>query len=82
MRSPTSVLYLVAQYDKVSRVRKTAIEKLSKSSSPKNYASLFETAVGDSSYLVAAAALKALNEADAKRALELAKQFEQFGNQK
>ena len=75
-----SALADLAQHDKVSHVRKEAIEKLSKSSAPKNYTSLFETAVGDSSYLVAAAALKALNEADAKRALELAKQFEQFGN--
>ena len=47
----------LAQHDKVSEVRRSAILKLSKSTSASQYTSLFETAIGDSSYEVAGAAL-------------------------
>ncbi|MES2621404.1 MAG: M1 family metallopeptidase [Bacteroidota bacterium] len=70
----------VAKSDPSSWVRKAAIEKLSKSSSDSAYISLFETAIGDSSYAVVAASLKALNETDSKRALQVAKQFEKEMN--
>jgi len=70
----------LAQHDKASSVRRSAILKLSKSSSASQYGSLFETAIGDSSYQVASAALKALNDVDSKKALEIAKQFEKAEN--
>ena len=70
----------LAQQDKVSAVRKSAILKLSKSSSALQYTSLFETTLGDSSYEVAGAALKALNAVDSTKALKAAKQFEKIEN--
>ncbi len=66
--------------DKESTVRRSAILKLSKSTSASQYISLYETAIGDSSYEVAGAALKALNGVDAKKALVVAKQFEKEEN--
>ena len=66
----------LAKYDKESAVRSTAINKLAKSSSPSKYTALFETAVGDSSYEVASAAMKAMEEADSKQAMALAKKME------
>lgn len=69
-----------AKSDPISWVRKAAIEKLSKSTSDSAYIPLFETAIGDSSYVVVAAALKALNEADSKKAMQVAKQFEKEMN--
>lgn len=62
----------LARSDKSSKVRRAAIEKLSKSSSPENYVAVFEAAVGDSSYDVASTALKALNTADTAKALSVA----------
>lgn len=61
-------------------MRREAVTKLSKSSFASKYAGLFETLVGDSSYEVAAAGLKALGEAEPKKALALAKQFENEKN--
>ncbi len=66
----------LAKEDKESAVRKEAIDKLSKSKDPSKYSVLFETAVGDSSYGVASAGLKALAEANSKKAMEIAKQME------
>ena len=70
----------MALHDKKSNVRRSGILKLSKSSSASQYSSVFETAIGDSSYEVAASALKALNEVEPKKALEVAKQFEKAAN--
>ena len=78
-----SVLAIIADLaarDKESTVRRSAILKLSKSSSALQFTSLYETAIGDSSYEVAGAALKALNGVDAKKALVVAKQFEKDEN--
>ncbi len=66
----------LARNDKKSEVRTAAIERLSKSTSASKYVALFENAVGDSSYMVVAAALKALNEQDSKKAMTYARQFE------
>jgi aminopeptidase N len=71
-----AVVEKLAKSDSFSSVRKEALEKLSKSTSAKNYAMLFQISTGDSSYEVAAAALKALTEVDSKKALAFAKQFE------
>ncbi len=70
----------LAMHDKASTVRRSAILKLSKSGLASQYDSLFEIAIGDSSYEVAGAALKALNGVDSKKALEVAKQFEKMEN--
>ncbi len=70
----------IAKNDKVSSVRTAAIGALAKLPDASKYASLFETAVGDSSYEVSAAALKALEDADSKRSMEVAKQFENEKN--
>ncbi len=75
-----AVIAGLVQHDKISTVRRSAILKLSKSTAPAQYTSLFETAIGDSSYEVAASALKALNAVDSKKALEVAKQFENVDN--
>ncbi|HLP21839.1 MAG TPA: M1 family metallopeptidase, partial [Chitinophagales bacterium] len=66
--------------DKVSTVRRSAILKLSKQPTAVDYKAYYETAIGDSSYEVAASALKAINEVDTKKALEIAKQFEKSDN--
>lgn len=65
-----------AANDPNSHVREVAIERLSKSGSAAKYADLFEKAVGDSSYSVAAEGLRALNEQDSKKAMGYARQFE------
>ena len=70
----------IAKNDKVSSVRSAAIDALAKLPEASKYAAVFETAVGDSSYEVSAAALKALEDADSKRAMEIAKQFENEKN--
>lgn len=75
-----ATLKSMALNDKVSAVRRSAILKLSKADGAEKYSSLFETAIGDSSYDVAATALKALNDVDAKKALVIAKQFEKTEN--
>jgi aminopeptidase N len=67
-------------HDKHSHVRKAALDKLSKSAAASKYTALFETMVGDSSYEVSAAALKALNAQDSKKAIQLAKGFENEKN--
>ncbi len=66
----------LAKYDKESAVRSEAITKLGKSSNPSKYTALFEAAVGDSSYAVASSAIKALEEADNKEAMQTAKKME------
>jgi aminopeptidase N len=65
-----------AKADKVSSVRTAAVKALAKLSNTGKYADLFETVVGDSSYEVSAEALKALEDADSRRAMEMAKKFE------
>ncbi|MDB5283107.1 MAG: Peptidase rane alanine aminopeptidase [Bacteroidota bacterium] len=70
------IILNLAKTDKESSVRKSAVDKLGKSSSASKYTAFLETAVGDSSYEVAGAALKALDEADSKKAMLVAKQFE------
>ncbi|MFN8287258.1 MAG: M1 family metallopeptidase [Chitinophagales bacterium] len=69
-------LEILARTDKNSQVRTSAIERLSKSPAAGKYTDLYEFSIGDSSYLVVAAALKALNEQDSKKAMSYAKQFE------
>ncbi len=78
--SALTIIADLAQRDKMSTVRRSAILRLMKSSSASQFISLFETAIGDSSYEVAATALKALNGVDSKKALEVAKQFENAEN--
>lgn len=75
-----SVIEHLAKTDKVSSVRKAALDKLAKSPNPSAYSSLFESAVGDSSYEVAAAALKALEDADSKKAMAVARSLENEKN--
>ncbi|HWB64737.1 MAG TPA: M1 family aminopeptidase, partial [Chitinophagales bacterium] len=66
----------LAKNDKESAVRRAAIDKLAKAKNPAKYTALFEAAIGDSSYEVDAAALRALEKADSKKAMEIAKQLE------
>ncbi len=75
-----NILAGIINTDKVSSVRRSAILKLSKATDNIKYKPYYETAVGDSSYEVAAAAIKAINGVDSKRALEIAKQFENTDN--
>ncbi len=70
----------LVQRDKASTVRRSALLKLSASNAAEKYKAVFETAVGDSSYEVAATALKSLNEVDSKKALEIAKGLEKVDN--
>lgn len=70
----------MALHDKISSVREQAINKLNKAANPEKYINVFETAVGDSSYEVEAAALKALDNADPKQAMQLAKQLDKEKN--
>ncbi len=70
----------LALHDSNSHVRTAAIQRLSKAGKASDYTQLFETAVGDSSYMVAGAALKALVTADSKRAMDFAKEFENQKN--
>jgi len=78
--SLVAVIQNLAQTDKISAVRKAALEKLSKLSNASKFTSLYETAVGDSSYEVAALALKKLDDLDSKKAMQYAKQFENERN--
>lgn len=66
--------------DKSSRVRTAAIEKLSDSEKKDEYTAEYEKQTGDSSYEVAATALVALKTADEKKALQIAKIFENEKN--
>lgn len=70
----------IARTDSSSWVRKAAIEKLSKSSFDSVYITLFETMLGDSSYVVVAASLKALHGVDSAKAMQAAKQLEHEKN--
>ena len=70
----------MAKNDKESSVRKEAMDKLSKAKDPSKYTALFEAAVGDSSYEVSAAALKALADANSKKAMDIARQMEGIKN--
>ena len=69
----------LAEKDAVAAVRKAAVAKLSEQKNT-GYTPLFEKAIGDSSYEVAAAALKALSEVDTAKALAAAKNFENEKN--
>ncbi|MFN8322103.1 MAG: M1 family metallopeptidase [Chitinophagales bacterium] len=69
----------LAKSDKSSEVRKAAVAKLNGEKN-KDYAPLFEQFTGDSSYEVAATALKALNEVDSKKGMAIAKLFENDKN--
>lgn len=73
-------LATLAQSDSNSAVRRSAILQLGKSVFDTLYIALFEKAVGDSSYQVVSAALKALNDVAPKKALAIAKQFEKDEN--
>ncbi len=70
----SSIAYL-AKHDKVSYVRKAAITRLSKEKAT-GYAELFEQSIGDSSYQVSAAALRAITEIDSSKGIAKAKEFE------
>jgi aminopeptidase N len=75
-----ALLQKLAVNDKESAVRKAAIGKLGAATQASLYTDLFEKATGDSSYEVAAAAIDALEEANAKKAMEEAKRFENEKN--
>ena len=64
----------IAQTDKVSTVREDAINVLSKINKP-IFTPLYEKWVNDSSYIVAGAALAALEIVDSTKAIAIAKQF-------
>ena len=74
----SSIAYL-AKHDKVSYVRKAAITRLSKEKAT-GYAELFEQGIGDSSYQVSAASLRALTEIDSSKGMAMAKEFEREKN--
>ena len=75
-----ATLERLAKFDKESSVRSEAIVKLGKSPLPSNYTASFNAAVGDSSYEVESAAMKALEEADSKQAMQVAKKMENDKN--
>lgn len=75
-----ATLEKLAVSDESSYVRRSAIEKLSKLSTSKNYELLFEHAINDSSYTVVGAALKALASVNATKALAIAKTLESEKN--
>ncbi len=70
----------LAVNDPNSLVREAAIDRLSKLAEKEKYTELYINAVGDSSYLVEAAALKALNKDNGAKAMELAKKLENEKN--
>jgi aminopeptidase N len=78
--STLATIERLAEADKESAVRKEAIDKLGKAKDPSKYSAVFEAAVGDSSYEVSATALKALADAQPKKAMEIAKQMEGVKN--
>lgn len=75
-----TLLDSIAQDDKNSHVRASAVEKLGESKWADKYNALFTKMTGDSSYLVSSEALKALNKVNAAKALELAAGFESDEN--
>jgi aminopeptidase N len=75
-----ATLEKLATTDKESAVRQSAIRKISKSAKAKEYVDLFAKMIGDSSYAVSSAALKALGETKPTKAIEMAKQFESETN--
>lgn len=70
---------LLAANDKYSKVREAAIKKLD-FQRDNRYMPVFEKALGDSSYIVAAAALRAIANLDANLALDKTKLFEGDNN--
>jgi aminopeptidase N len=66
---------ILARGDKYSKVREAAIKKLDFQRDNK-FLPVFEAALSDSSYIVAAAALRAISNLDATKALEKTKLFE------
>jgi aminopeptidase N len=66
----------LAQHDKASSVRSAAIKKLAKAPDPSFFTSLFEKGTADSSIDVTASALDALDEANGKKAMEIATQLQ------
>lgn len=69
----------LAKHDKESSVRKAAVTRLSKEKA-NSYADLFEQGINDTSYQVAAASLRAINEVDSKKAMAKAKELENEKN--
>ncbi|MCS6933546.1 MAG: M1 family metallopeptidase [Chitinophagales bacterium] len=74
------VIRELALRDPKSAVRAVAVTKLSKFALTGRYTDVFEQALGDSSYQVAAEALKALAKAEPARALLYAERFEKDEN--
>ena len=70
------ILEKLAKADPKSAVREAAMAKLSASGKADRYTALFQAGVSDSSYNVAATALRGLQKADAKLALAEAKKQE------
>ena len=70
----------LATSDPNSLVREAAIDRLNKLAEKGTYTDLYINAVGDSSYLVEAAALKALNKDNSAKAMELAKKLQDEKN--
>jgi aminopeptidase N len=79
--SVQATLAQMVRTDNYSMVRAAAVKKLAKLSSSSKYEGLFEEAIGDSSYSVAAEALKALAGVNAAKALKIANSFENEKNQ-
>lgn len=75
-----AVLEKLAKTDPKSAVREAAMAKLSASGKADKYTALFEAGVNDSSYNVAATALRGLQKADPKLALSAAKKQESESN--
>lgn len=78
--SVLATLANLAVKDTYSVVRASAITRISKTSSNDKYEALFETAIGDSSYSVSAAAIKALATVNAAKALTVSAAFENEKN--
>lgn len=74
-----ALLQTILDRDSASRVRAAVIETFGKYNAS-GYKKTIENATGDSSYLVAAAALTVLDKIDSARALELVKRFDKEDN--
>ena len=69
------LLQTLIEHDSATRVRAAAIEVFGRQKAT-NYITLIAHTIGDSSYIVSAAALTALSKVDSAKALAIAKQFE------
>jgi aminopeptidase N len=79
--SVKATLANLVRTDSFSLVRAAAVKRLAKISTGSKYETVYEEAIGDSSYTVSAEALKALASANAAKALKIANGLENEKNQ-